>query len=150
MTHIVGNAKWLKKGDALMLELHKGSFIPYFVSNHKANNDEEYVINLEDTDSVEAARKLIGKHVYVNEEVLDKHAKDSPLLWIGFKVNDKRSGELGVIDDMMQTPTQWIARMMYKDKEVLLPLVEQTIEGIDMKKKTLYLDLPEGLLDVYM
>ena len=114
------------------------------------NNDEEYVVGLEETTSVEAARRLIGKHVYVDEDVLGKFAKNSPLLWIGFKVIDKQKGELGLIDDMMQTPTQWIARMIYKDKEVLLPLVEQTIEKIDLKKKALYLDLPEGLLEVYM
>ncbi len=150
MTHIVGNAKWLKKGDALMLEMHKGSYIPFFVDGCKANNDEEYIINLEETVTMEAARRLIGKHVYVNEDVLGKFAKDSPLLWIGFKVIDKDKGELGIVDDMMQTPTQWIAQMKYQGKEVLIPLVEQTIDGVDLKKKILHLDLPEGLLEVYL
>jgi 16S rRNA processing protein RimM len=65
-------------------------------------------------------------------------------------VIDKSKGELGIVDDMMQMPTQWIAQMNYKGKEVLMPLVEQTIESIDLKKKTLHLDLPEGLLEVYL
>jgi len=150
LTHIVGNARWLKKEEPLFLEMQKGSFIPFFISASKAANDEEYVVNLEETTTVEAARKLVGKHVYVNETVLSKYAANSPLLWIGFKVNDANKGELGVVDDMMHTSTQWIARMIINGKEVLLPLVNETIESIDLKKKTLYLDLPEGLLEVYL
>ena len=41
LTHIVGNSKWLKKGNAIHVEMQKGSYIPYFISNIKANNNEE-------------------------------------------------------------------------------------------------------------
>ena len=81
MTHIVGNSKWLKNSDALFIEMQKDSYIPFFVSESKANNTEEYVISLEDIGSVESARRMIGMHVYVKDEVVASHAQDSPLLW---------------------------------------------------------------------
>ncbi|MGN6568327.1 MAG: ribosome maturation factor RimM [Flavipsychrobacter sp.] len=148
MTHIVGNSKWLKPEDVLFLELHKESYIPFFISQLKASNDEEYILNLEDTNSSEAARKLIGKNVYVNEDILSKHATDSPLLWIGFNVVDREKGSLGPIQDVMQAGPQWLAKIIYNDKEVLLPLVDEMILDVNVKNKFVRMDLPEGILDL--
>ncbi len=150
MTHIIGHSDWLKKEDILFLELNKDSYIPFFLTKVKATGNDEYLLNFEDTATVESARRLVSKHVYVKEDVLTKHAQDSPLLWIGFKVMDKEHGELGVIEDIMEAPTQWLAKLTYKNKEVLLPLVEQTIQQVDLEKKTIKMNLPEGLLEVYL
>jgi 16S rRNA processing protein RimM len=148
MTHIVGNSQWLKPEDVLFLELHKESYIPFFISQLKTLNDEEYVLNLEDTNSNEAARKLVGKNVYVNEDILSKHATDSPLLWIGFNVVDREKGSLGPIEDVLQAGPQWLAKITYNDKEVLLPLVDDMILDVNMKNKFVRMDLPDGILDL--
>ena len=150
LTHVVGNSKWLKKGTVLHLEMQKGSFIPYFISYIKANNNEEYIINVEDIDKIEAAKKLVTKHVYVDESILADYAKQSPLLWIGFNLIDKKEGNLGKIEDVMQTGNQWLAKITYKESEVLVPLVEQTIDNLNIKTKTIQMTLPDGLLDVYL
>lgn len=149
MTHVVG-AQWLKKDDTLFVAMQKDSYIPYFVTQAKAHNNEEYIVNFEDVNTVEAARRMVSRHVYTQADVLAKHAANSPLLWIGFTVIDKEKGPLGQIEDMMQTPSQWLAKCTYQGKEVLLPLVEQTIESIDMNKKQLHIALPDGLLEVYL
>jgi 16S rRNA processing protein RimM len=38
---------------------------------------------------------------------------------------------------------------MFKGKEVLFPLNVEIIKGIDIENSEIYIDLPEGLLDVY-
>lgn len=150
MTHIVGHSRWLKNGEALFIEMGKESYIPYFVVQSKSAKTDEYVINVEDVNTVESARRLVGKHVYASETILEAHAKDSPLLWMGFMVTDETSGELGPIDDMMFAGTQWLARVIYQGAEVLIPLVPQMVKKVDLKKKTIQVDLPEGLLEVYL
>jgi len=150
LTHIVGSSEWLKKGSALFVEVTKGSFIPHFTSYVKAVNNEEIVINVEDIEKVEAAKKLISKNVYVDEAVLKGFERQSPLLWIGFNVIDKKEGAIGKIEDIMQTGNQWIAKITYKDTEVLIPLIEQTINNLNIKTKTMQMTLPDGLLDVYL
>lgn len=149
-THVVGNSKWLKNNAVLFIELNKNSYIPFFVTNYKKANPEEYIISLEDIASMEAGKKLVGKHVYVEEDILSGYADDSPLLWIGFKVMDNIKGDLGVIAYVMLTGQQWLAKIMMGDKEVLLPLVVQTIEKINLKTKTLYTKMPEGLVEMYL
>jgi len=150
LTHVVGNAKWLKKGNAIHVEMQKGSYIPYFISNIKGNNNEEYVIHVEDIDKIEQAKKLITKQVYVDESLLASYARQSPLLWIGFNVVDKNDGDLGNIEDVLQTGKQWLAKLTYKNKEVLIPLIEQTIDNLNIKTKTIEMTLPDGLLSVYL
>ncbi len=150
MTHVAGDSRWLKKGHALMVEMQKGSYIPYFVDACKAANDGEYIVNIEDLDKVESAKRLVGKAVYVEEDLLADYAKESPLLWIGFTITDVHTGLLGTMDDVMQTPSQWLGKVMYNDKEVLIPLLHQFIKEVQVKKKRIIMELPAGLLDVYM
>lgn len=150
MTHVAGDSRWMKKGDALMVEMQKGSYIPYFVDGCKAVSDTEYHVTLEEVDKVEAAKKLVGKQVYVDEELLAGYAKESPLLWIGFSITDVNTGLLGEMVDVMQTPSQWLGKIIYNDREVLIPLLNQFIKEIQVKKKRLIMELPAGLLEVYM
>jgi 16S rRNA processing protein RimM len=150
LSHIVGDSKWLKKGSVLFLELNKGSYIPYFVADFKVNGPDEYIITVEDVDKVETAKRLVSKPAYVNEDILVGYSNQSPLLWIGFTLSDKKAGELGLIEDVLQTGSQWLAKLTIQDKEVLIPLIEQMVESIDIKKKTIKVNLPEGLLEVYL
>jgi len=149
MTHVAGNSKWLKKDDPLFLEMNKDSYIPFFVTACKPNNSEEYVVQLDEVNVVEEARKLISKHVYVQEDAVAQYIEDSPLLWIGFKIADKEKGEIGVVDDVVQTGAQWLAVLHINGNEVLLPLVKQTIVQVNLKTKKIHMNLPEGLIEIY-
>ena len=150
LTHVLGSSKWLKKEHVLQVEMQKGSFIPYFISQCKENNNKEYIIHIEDIDKIDASKKLVTKHVYVDESILSGFARQSPLLWIGFRVIDGKNGDLGTIEDVMQTGSQWLAKVIYQNTEVLIPLIDQTIESLDIKTKTINMNLPDGLLEVYV
>jgi len=150
MTHVLGNKKWLKKGHALHVEMLKGSYIPYFVAGCKAAADGEYLVDMEDMATQAEGKRLVTKFVYVDEGLLQPYAAESPLLWIGFKVIDKAAGVIGDIDDVMQTGSQWLARIMQGEKEILVPLIPQTVDKVLLKTKTIEMTLPEGLLEVYL
>ncbi|MCD6063804.1 MAG: rimM [Flavipsychrobacter sp.] len=150
LKHIAGSGDWLKKDDVLFIELRKESYIPHFVIQAKVANGEEYIVNVEDVLTVEAAKKLIGKHVYVKEDILADAVTDSPLLWIGFNLVDIHKGSLGQIEDVVQVGPQWLARLTIEGKEVLVPLVEQMLVDVNMRNKYIRIDLPEGLIDVYL
>ena len=96
MTHVVGNSLWLKKEQPLYIEMQKGSYIPYFVSQVKASSDKEYLVSLEQIEKIEAAKKLVTKQVYVDETILASYAANSPLLWIGFSVIDQHMAQLAL------------------------------------------------------
>lgn len=149
LTHITGKKGWIKAGDVLFVALRKDSFIPHFISGIKSATEKEIILHFEDTNAMEDARKLIGKEVFVAEEVLAQGAQDSPLLWIGFEVIDEVVGSLGPIEDMYQTAQQWLAQVRVNGKEALLPIVDQTLRKVDLKKKQVFVSMPDGLLEIY-
>lgn len=149
MTHITGKKSWLKAGDVVFVALQKDSYIPHFVKRIKATNDKEITLQFEEMETVEAARKLVSREVYVKEEMLLGAASDSPLLWIGFEAIDAQKGSLGLIKDMYKTAQQWLATVEVNGKEALLPIVDQTLGKVDLKKKQVFLNLPDGLLEIY-
>ena len=150
MTHVVGDSKWVTKGVTLMVEMQKGSLIPYFIDNVKSANAEECVLNLEEVDKIDAAKKLVTKHVYVNEDILAGYSKSSPLLWIGFGVTDVHKGLLGTIDDVMQSPGQWLGKVIIDGSEVLIPLITPILKDVNLRSKRIIVEMPEGLVDMYL
>jgi len=50
---------------------------------------------------------------------------------------------------VIEQPHQLICRIILNEKDVLIPLHEETIQKIDKKKKQVYVELPDGLLEVY-
>ena len=150
LTHIAADSGWLKQGDVLFIELKKESHIPFFVTAAAPGKEGEYIVTLEDVSTVEEARRLIGKRVYVREDILSGHVADtSPLLWIGFSVVDRREGALGALEDVMQTGAQWLGKITRAGREVLIPLVAPVIVEVNMKNRFIRTALPEGLLEVY-
>lgn len=148
MTHIAGKSNWLQQDQVLFVAMQKDSHIPYYVTKCKAHNDEEYHIQLDDVNTIEAAKKMVGKQVYVKAEILGAAKIDSPLLWIGFSVVDEEKGSLGTLIDIAQTGHQWVGTIDYQGKEVLLPMVAPLLLEVNLRNKFIRMSLPEGLLDL--
>ena len=55
-----------------------------------------------------------------------------------------------MLDEFVEQPHQLLCRIEIETKEVLIPLHEDTIIKIDQKKKQIIVDLPEGLLEIYL
>lgn len=148
LTHIAGKNDWLHMDEAIFIAVQKDSRIPYYPTKVKRINDEEYHVQLDEVDSVEVAKKLIGKEIFVAPEVLGNATVDSPLLWVGFNVVDAHQGALGPLVDAVQTGPQWIGTIHYEGKEVLIPLVKPIIVEVNLRNRFLRLDLPDGILDL--
>jgi 16S rRNA processing protein RimM len=57
---------------------------------------------------------------------------------------------IGEILEVIEQPHQLLCRLEIKGKEVLIPLHEASLKKIDHKKNQVLVELPEGLLDIYL
>jgi 16S rRNA processing protein RimM len=57
---------------------------------------------------------------------------------------------LGEILEIIEQPHQLLCRLDIKGKEVLIPLHEETLLKADHKKKQVIVELPDGLLEIYL
>lgn len=128
-----------------------GKLVPYFVESVKYHPNAAYLY-LEDVDTIEKAAKLVKKDLYLPNNLKPQKGRNDFTLMdlLGFTAIDEDEGELGEITDIQEYPQQIIATVTYKNCEVLFPLNEDTIKGIDVVKEIVKVDLPEGLLDIYL
>jgi 16S rRNA processing protein RimM len=52
--------------------------------------------------------------------------------------------------EVIEQPLQILLRIEIDGKEVLIPINESTLVKVDHKGEKIYVDLPEGLLDIYL
>ncbi|MFT6322313.1 MAG: 16S rRNA processing protein RimM [Granulosicoccus sp.] len=145
----------LLKAPVIFLSI-KGRHLPYFVEDVKLGN--ELTIKLEDVDSKEAAHLLSSKEIFLQAaNILKEEEKElvleveSNLVFghlVHFTLVDSELGELGKIIDVMEFPQQEMAVISHDEKEVFIPLHESLIEKIDEKKQYVYMNLPDGILEV--
>ena len=108
--------------------------------------------NFEDIDHIDKAQPLTKKKIFLPNRLKPKREKGTFFYTdlIGFTAEDLHKGKLGEILEVQEFPQQFLATIIYQEKEVLIPLNEAFILDMNMKGKTISLDLPEGLLDLYM
>jgi 16S rRNA processing protein RimM len=125
-----------------------GKLVPYFVSAIKYPMANTAYLFLEEVDHIDKAAMLVKKDLYLPNKLKPvKNPDEFTLMDLkGFMAIDETHGELGEITDILEYPQQIIASV----REVLFPLNTDFIKGIDMEGGEVYIDLPEGLLDVYL
>lgn len=130
----------------------QGKLIPYFVTSIKYLQKNAAYLVLEDVDTIEKASLLTKKNIYLSNKLKPKQKKAEFTLLdlVGFTAVDVDEGELGEITDVQEYPKQFIASVNYKNCEVLFPLNEDIIKSIDVVKEIILVNLPEGLLDIYL
>ena len=62
-------------------------------------------------------------------------------------VNNKK--ELGEVIEVIEQPHQVLCAIIIEGKEALIPIHENSLEKIDKKNRKLYVDIPDGLLEIY-
>ena len=150
LKHVLGKKTSLKGLQAVFIEDKKKSFLPWFILSVTIKNEEEVYLVLEGVNAREAAKKFIQKELWVPEDEFKKFAaKTSPVNLLGYSIINENQN-LGSILEVIEQPHQLLCRLEIKNKEVLIPLNESSLIKIDHKKKEVLVQLPDGLLDIYL
>lgn len=151
LKHIFEGKNIFKELNHVFIEVNRASYIPFFIKEKKVIDATEVLIQFDEVDSVEDARELLNKGVFIENEIFKKlKPKNVTEDFIGFWIIDKKLGRIGKVDDLYETPAQVVASVQYKEKEILIPLIEYTIISINVAKKEIFVELPEGLIEVYL
>lgn len=150
LKHELGKKTSMKGLKAFFIEEKKDSFIPWFIESAKIKTDDEIYIKPEGLSNREDAKKLAQKNVWLTAEDFKKFAsKNAPANLLGYQVIN--NGEsLGDILELIEQPHQLLCRLDIKGKEVLIPLHEDSLQKIDHQKRQVLVELPDGLLDIYL
>jgi 16S rRNA processing protein RimM len=147
--HALGKPIHFKGIDAIFVEKNAASFIPYFIQSASAKTDTISHIQLEGINSREATALLLGKKVWLPQDEFQKLVdKQSPLALLGYTVVEAGKS-LGIIQEVIEQPHQLMVTILYQGQEAYIPLHEESLKAVNHKAKTISVELPDGLLDLY-
>lgn len=121
--------------------------VPFFYS-HWQQAADSIIVHFETIDSEEKARELVGLEVLAPKEWVEEDDGFTAAALLDYTIEDSELGKLGFISDYMEMPGQTLLTMLYQGREVLIPFVDEIIEAIDPDIKTIYTNLPDGLLEI--
>ena len=136
----------------LELPTTPGKLTAFEVERVQPQTQDRALLKLKGIDTIEAAEPLRNANLYRPLNELPALEEDQFYFHdvIGYTVVDEQLGELGIVETFYELPQQDLMGMRYKGQEVLIPVVDELISRADQEAKKLYVNLPEGLLDVYL
>lgn len=138
--------------ESIFVEFNK-NLVPFFIENASLHKGDFLKVKFEDVDSEEDADKLIGCEIYLPLSMLPKLEGNQFYFHevIGFDVVDKRLGNIGKIISINDSTAQPLFEIL-KDNvtEILVPMIDQFLVEVDRKNKKIIMDLPEGLIEMYL
>ena len=151
-----GEVLFVPEGPAFDPELRfvflylEGKPVPFFIekATEKGGN---MLLKFEDVEDEAAAKKLSGFRIFAEASALKGPAEGMSFQdLLGFEVVETNYGSLGPLLSIQELPGQVLGRCEVKGKEVLFPLPEEFVVDVDTQKKIIRLELPEGLLSIYL
>jgi 16S rRNA processing protein RimM len=143
------------KANVLYLQLGSEKNIPYIIETFEEIKRKEYLVKFEDVNTKEFAEKLVKKEVFITENLFEKWITEDEYntsfsYIIGFNLLNEKQELIGKIEDVIDLTSHEIAQVFVNSKEVLVPLQESLILEIDEEKKQVVMNIPEGLLEIYL
>lgn len=130
----------------VMIEINQKP-VPFFIEKFTATHSDEAIIKLRDINSLIDAEVLKNRNLlYPKSEVEKTSSGYYGQEIIGYKLIDKKLGEIGVIEEIEEFPFQTILKSTFKNKEVLIPAVNEFIVEINDDEQLIFLELPDDLI----
>ena len=128
------------------------SLIPFFVHKCATHKPGLLRLRLEDVDNEEDANLILKSKAYLPLTKLPKLAGNKFYYHeiIGFDVVDKNLGDIGSVVAINDHTTQATLEVSIGQKTALIPIVDEIILEVKRDTKSIYVDTPLGLIDLYI
>ena len=132
----------------LFIDLY-GCFIPFKIENVRSFSKNVLIVKLKEIRSEDEVNEVIHKNIYVDSAEMESNI-DSGFFYndlINFEVitDSKKIGRIENINSKLPQP---VFEIIYDSRKVLIPIHEDLIKKIDKKNRIIYLDIPNGLLEI--
>ena len=132
----------------LFIDLY-GCFIPFKIDNVRSFSKNVLIVKLKEIRSEDEVNEVIHKNIYVDSAEMESNI-DSGFFYndlINFEVitDSKKIGRIENINSKLPQP---VFEIIYDSRKALIPIHEDLIKKIDKKNRIIYLDIPNGLLEI--
>ena len=136
--------------ESVFVEIRQ-KLVPFFI-DHLQIRENKAIVKFEHINSLEEAEKLKGNLLYLPLELLPPLSSDQFYYHdvIRYMVIDDSGREIGQIMNIFEVNGNDLFAVDHKGTEILIPVQEDFILRVDHEKNQIHMQLPDGLLDVYL
>jgi len=130
--------------------------VPFFIKNSSLHKNDFLRVQFEDVDTEEEADSIMNCEVYLPLTMLPKLTGNQFYYHevIGFEIEDLRLGIFGKIVSINDSTAQPLFEVINgsegSEVEILIPMIDAFLVKIDRENKKVIMDLPEGLVEMYL
>ena len=137
--------------EAVFIDL-RGNLVPFFIESSQLHKSDLLRLNFEDVNSEADADALIKSELYLPLDLLPKLEGDKFYFHevIGFTIKDKNFGDVGILRGINDSTAQALFEIDRDGIEILIPMNDEFIDKVDRENKTIVVNTPEGLIDLYL
>ena len=137
--------------ESVFVEFNK-NLVPFFIKNSSLHKNDFLRVQFEDVDNEEEADSIMNCEVYLPLSMLPKLTGNQFYYHevIGFEIEDQRIGVFGKIVSINDSSAQPLFEVINGNVEILVPMIDQFLVKIDRENKKVIMDLPEGLVEMYL
>jgi len=125
---------------------------PFFIETSSLHKNDFLRVRFEDVTTEEEAEALLGNDIYLPLSMLPKLSGNKFYYHevIGFEVEDQRLGVVGKIQSVNDSTAQPLFEVLNGGIEILIPMIDHFLVTIDRDNKKVVMNLPEGLIEMYL
>lgn len=137
--------------ESVFVEIDK-HLIPFFIETSSLHKNDFLRIRFEDVKNEDEADEILGCAIYLPLRMLPKLTGNKFYFHevIGFEIEDKQKGVFGKIQSINDSTAQPLFEVLNGDVEILVPMIDQFLVKVDRENKKIIMDLPDGLIDMYL
>ncbi|MGJ8665662.1 MAG: ribosome maturation factor RimM [Patiriisocius sp.] len=137
--------------ESVFVEQHK-NLIPFFIESSSLHKSTLLRVQFEDVYDEATADTLIGTELYLPLSFLPPLSGTNFYYHevIGFTIMDVDFGNAGIISNVNDHTAQHLFVSILDGKELLIPISAEFIKEIDRENKIITMDLPSGLIELYL
>ena len=131
----------------------KNTLVPFYFDWIQFRKDRHFKAKLIGVDTEEQSLALVNSELYLPINQLPKLEGNKFYFHeiIDFKVVGEIEGEIGLIKRVIDLPANPLFEVLDDSgAEILVPMNDNVIQRVDRDAKTIFVVLPEGLLDLYL
>lgn len=128
------------------------NLVPFFIERSLLQKSNLLRVKFEEIDSEEDANDLLKCSVYLPLELLPELDDDQFYYHeiIGFSIEDVHFGYVGRLVSVNDNTAQELFEIDREGKRILIPIHDHFLEKVDKEHQTIYVNAPEGLIDLYL
>jgi 16S rRNA processing protein RimM len=143
-------------------ELYKGmesifvdignNLVPFFIVKSLLQKGNQLRVRFEHIENEEDADAILKSDVYLPLTMLPKLTGDKFYFHevIGFTIVDVNYGEVGTLVNINDKAAQPLFEIENGDTEIFIPMIDDFIKKVDRENKTVEVETPEGLIELYL